>query len=118
MDIEELQRLCKALPHATEDIKWGNDLCFCIGEKMFCVVGLNQSPTSASFKVTDEEFEELSARQGFQPAPYVARYKWVLVHDINTLSAKEWQHYVMQSYKLVKAKLPAKVRKEIGGEKK
>ncbi|ESU26262.1 hypothetical protein FLJC2902T_27420 [Flavobacterium limnosediminis JC2902] len=113
MNIEDLQRLCKSLPHVTEDIKWGNDLCFCIGGKMFCVVGLNQSPTSASFKVLDEEFDELSTREGFKPAPYVARYKWVLAEDINTLSAKEWNHYVSQSYTLVKNKLASKTKKEL-----
>ena len=113
MNIEELQQLCKSLPNVTEDIKWGNDLCFCIGGKMFCVVGLNQSPTSASFKVLDEEFEEMSTKKGFIPAPYVARYKWVLAEDINILSVKEWQHYVSQSYTLVKDKLPAKIKKEL-----
>jgi len=113
MNIEELQQICTSLPHVTEDVKWGNDLCFCIGGKMFCVAGLNQSPTSASFKVLDEEFEEMSTKKGFIPAPYVARYKWVLAEDINTLSAKEWQHYVTQSYTLVKDKLPAKVKKEL-----
>jgi predicted DNA-binding protein (MmcQ/YjbR family) len=113
MNIEELQQLCKTLPHVTEDIKWGNDLCFCIGAKMFCVIGLNQAPTSASFKVQDEEFEEMSTRKGFIPAPYVARYKWVLAEDITILSAKEWQHYVTQSYHLVAAKLPPKVKKEL-----
>lgn len=113
MDIEKLQEICKALPHVTEDIKWGNDLCFCIGAKMFCVVGLNQSPVSASFKVTDEEFEEMSSRQGFVPAPYVARYKWVLAEDIAVLSPKEWEHYIQQSYGLVKSKLPAKIKKQL-----
>lgn len=113
MNIEELQNLCKSLPAVTEDIKWENDLCFCIGAKMFCVVGLNQSPTSASFKVLDEEFEDLSTRKGFIPAPYVARYKWVLVEDINTLSTNEWKHYIIQSYNLIKDKLPAKIKKEL-----
>lgn len=113
MDIEVLQQLCKALPSVTEDIKWGNDLCFCIGSKMFCVVGLNQSPTSASFKVLDEEFEGMSHREGFKPAPYVARYKWVLAEDLNVLSNSEWQYYVTQSYTLIKDKLPAKVKKEL-----
>lgn len=113
MNIEELQAICKSLPHVTEDIKWHNDLCFCIGGKMFCVVGLNQSPTSASFKVLEEEFEELSQRQGFKPAPYVAKYKWVLVEDITTLSTKEWEHYTEQSYTLVKNKLTPKIKKEL-----
>ena len=114
MNIEELQTICKSLPQVTEDIKWGNDLCFCIGGKMFCVIGLNQSPTSASLKVLEEEFEEISTRKGFIPAPYVARYKWVLAEDITILSSKEWQHYVTQSYSLVKDKLSAKIKKELG----
>jgi len=113
MNIEELQAICKSLPHVTEDIKWRNDLCFCIGGKMFCVVGLNQSPTSVSFKVLEEEFEELSQLQGFKPAPYVAKYKWVLVEDITTLSTKEWKHYTEQSYTLVKNKLTPKIKKEL-----
>lgn len=114
MDIEQLQAICKKLPHVTEDIKWGNDLCFCIGAKMFCVAGLGQQPTSASFKVRDEEFEEMAAREGFRPAPYVARYKWVLADDLNRMDAKEWEHFVTQSYQLVASKLPAKTKKELG----
>ena len=113
ISISDLQNICKKLNDVTEDIKWENDLCFCIGAKMFCVIGLNQSPTSASFKVLDEEFGELSTREGFKPAPYVARYKWVLVEDINTLSAKEWNHFTTQSYTLVKNKLAPKIKKEL-----
>ncbi len=114
MDIEALQRICKALPHVTEDIKWGNDLCFCIGEKMFCVVGLNQSPTTASFKVLEEEYEAISNREGFKPAPYTARYKWVLVDNLTRMSEKEWRFYTEQSYNLVKNKLSEKLKKELG----
>ena len=77
---------------------------------MFCVLALNQSPTSASFKVLEEEFEELSTREGFKPAPYVAKYKWVLVTDISTISAKEWKHFTTQSYTLVKNKLSPKIK--------
>lgn len=113
MNVESIQKICKSLPSVTEDIKWGNDLCFSIGAKMFCVAGL-QTPSSVSFKVKDEEFDEMSARDGLEPAPYVARYKWVLVTDLNKLSKKEWEHYIRQSYELVKSKLPKKVLKELG----
>jgi predicted DNA-binding protein (MmcQ/YjbR family) len=51
MNVEDIQLICKALPSVTEDIKWEHDLVFSIGGKMFCVVGLEQSPTTASFKV-------------------------------------------------------------------
>ena len=112
MDIEGLRKICSELPGVTEDIKWGHDLVFSIGAKMFCVAGLDQSPTSASFKVTDEEFDELSTSEHFNPAPYVAKYKWVLIDDISAMSEEKWRHYVKQSYDLVFAKLPAKTRKQ------
>jgi len=112
MDIEEIRTYCKTLPHVTEDVKWGNDLCFEIGRKMFCVASLS-GDLSVSFKVKDEEFEELSNKQGFMPAPYVARYKWVLVKDTSKIRWKELQHYIQQSYQLVKSKLPKKVLKQL-----
>lgn len=114
MNIETLQALCRQLPGVTEDIKWGHDLVFSIGGKMFCVIGLDQSPTNASFKVTDEEFDEISNAPGFKPAPYVAKYKWVLIDDINKMKKTDWEKYVRQSYDLVKEKLPAKIKKQLG----
>lgn len=113
MNIESLQKICKNLPSVTENIKWGNDLCFSVGNKMFCVIGL-QTPTSASFKVKDDEFDEMSSREGLMPAPYVARYKWVLVTDLDKLSKKDWEFYINQSYQLVKSKLPKKLLKGLG----
>ncbi len=110
MDIETLRTLCISLESVTEDIKWDNDLCFSIGGKMFCVTSL-QPPFTASLKVKDEEFEELCQSAGIEIAPYVGRYKWILVTDPNRFTAAEWQHYVSQSYTLVKAKLPKKKAK-------
>ncbi len=114
MTLEDFRTLCLSLPHATEDIKWGNDLVFSIGGKMFCATGLDQTPTSASFKVTDEEFDEMCSRSGFMPAPYLARYKWVAVDDISRISLAEWKKHIRQSYGLVKEKLPAKTKKLLG----
>src|SRR5882672_5041910 len=108
MDIEGIQAICRRMPVVTEDIKWEHDLVFSIGGKMFCVVGLDQSPTTASFKVKDEEFEEMCNRPGFKPAPYVAKYKWVFIEDINKMKKTEWKEYLKQSYELVKNKLSLK----------
>ena len=63
-------------------------------EKMFCVTGLEQTPVGVSFKVTDEEFEEVSARRGFRPADYVARYKWVTVEDVRKISKKDLEKFI------------------------
>jgi predicted DNA-binding protein (MmcQ/YjbR family) len=108
MDSETIRSICKKLPCVTEGIKWGNDLCFMVGEKMFCVVVLD-TPSKVSLKVTDEEFTELSGRPGIIPAPYVARHKWILVETITVFTDTVWEHYITQSYQLVKAKLPKKL---------
>lgn len=110
MNIEALQILCTSFPGVTEDIKWGNDLCFMIANKMFCVMALDSVPLSVSFKVTEAEFADLTARQGIKPAPYMARYNWVLVEDSSHLSPDEWKHFIAQSYQLIKGKLPAKTQ--------
>jgi len=116
MSIEEIQNICRQLPAVTEDIKWEHDLVFTVGKKMFCVVGLDQSPTTASFKVKDEEFEEICNRPGFKPAPYVAKYKWVWIDNIDKMKRADWEKYLKQSYELVKNKLPLKLRKQLGLE--
>jgi predicted DNA-binding protein (MmcQ/YjbR family) len=116
MDIADIRIICLEMPGVLEDIKWEHDLAFTIGGKMFCVVGLDQLPTTASFKVKDEEFEEISNWPGFKPAPYVARYKWVLIEDINKMKKSDWEKYIKQSYNLVKDKLPAKLRKQLNLE--
>ena len=116
MHIEDLRNICSALRGVAEDIKWEHDLCFCVGEKMFLVVGLNEVPVTASFKVPDEDFEEMSAREGFCPAPYVARYKWVKVDDINRLRKQEWRQFITQSYQLISSQLPKAKKKALGIE--
>lgn len=113
MDIDFLRTYCLALPAVTEDIKWGADLVFSLGGKMFCVASL-EPPFTCSFKVLDEEFEELSNREGFAPAPYMARAKWVLVTDASKLNKKEWEHYIRQSYEMIKGRLTKKARVELG----
>lgn len=113
MNIEELQAWCKSFPAVTEDIKWDNDLCFSVGGKMFCVASLDQ-PLRISVKVGDEEFDEISTRVGFIPAPYMARAKWVSVVDVSSLPQHELRQLISQSYNLVKKKLTIKMRKQLG----
>ena len=116
MFLDELRTICHTLPGTTEDIKWESDLCFNIGGKMYCVASL-EIPTTISLKVKDEEFEEISSRPDFQPAPYLARYHWVMLKSPEKLSRKELEKLIRDSYQMIKSKLPGKILSQLGLDK-
>ncbi|MEO8042699.1 MAG: MmcQ/YjbR family DNA-binding protein [Acidobacteriota bacterium] len=113
MNIEQLRKFCLSLPGATEDIKWGADLCFCVGEKMFCVTGADSVQSGLSIKCTPEKFEELIERDGIDPAAYVGRYKWVRIEDLGAVTPSELGTLIGTSYQLVFDKLPSKIKKSL-----
>jgi predicted DNA-binding protein (MmcQ/YjbR family) len=117
MDIESVRTFCLALPHVTEAIQWEHDLLFRIGGKMFAVVVLDaEHKTKLSFKCTPEKFAELIEQDGIFPAPYAARYHWVALERFDAPSAAELKGLIKNSYQMVLAKLPKKVRAELGRE--
>src|SRR5438105_827215 len=106
MTIETVRQICRAFPAVTEDIKWGDDLVFSVGGKMFTVVGL-EPPHSVAFKCTAGTFVELVERDGIIPAPYLARAMWVQEQELGqALDSRELQQLIGASYELVLAKLP------------
>lgn len=111
MDIESIKDYCLSLPHATSDIQWENDLLFRVGGKIFAGVGLDGASSGhLSFKCTPEEFSELIERDGIVPAPYTARYHWVMVERFGSLTGDEVRRLIADSYEMVFAKLPKKVK--------
>jgi len=110
MSIDRLRRFCLSLPDAREDVKWGQDLAFCVGGKMFAIVNL-EPPHQLSFKCTAEAFAELTEREGLVPAPYLARAMWVQEEQLgDALEPREREALLRMSYELVAAKLPKKKR--------
>jgi len=110
MTIETVRSICRALPKVTEDIKWGSDLCFSVGGKMFAVVNV-EPPHSIAFKCTPETFSELIERPGLIPAPYMARNMWVQEQELGeALNRRELEKLVKASYDLVVAKLPKRLQ--------
>ena len=113
MDLESIRRYCKSLPHVTEDVKWGHDLCFLIGGKMFCVVNLEPARGDRSMvalKATEEEFAELVEREDIIPAPYMARNFWVSLTEYDALPPAELKQRIARSYQLVMEKLAKKAQ--------
>src|SRR5438270_13065629 len=76
MNVDIVRTICRALPAVTEDIKWGSDLVFSVGGKMFTVVNTDR-PHTVAFKCTPDTFAELIERDGVIPAQYMARAIWV-----------------------------------------
>jgi predicted DNA-binding protein (MmcQ/YjbR family) len=113
MDFEAAKVLCRSFAGCTEDIKWGADIVFSVGEKMFAVTGSAVPAEGMSFKVDDERFLELTDRPGIIPAPYLARAKWVHVDCGAGLSDQEAAELLRRSYELVFAKLTKKLQREI-----
>lgn len=59
MTIEDLLSICKGLRGITTDIKWEDHLC--------------SLPCSASFKVSEEDFVNLTEKDGLDQACYFAK---------------------------------------------
>ena len=68
---------------------------------------------SCTIKVNEEDFFELTERDGIIQASHFARNKWIAISESSSLTKKEWEHYLKQSYELVKAKLPKKVLSQL-----
>ena len=66
-----------------------------------------------ALKAVMEEFGELTDLPGVIPAPYMARAQWVALQTANALPPAELKRLLRQSYDLVFAKLPRKVRSQL-----
>lgn len=110
MKTEAIREFCLSFPKAAENLQWGDDLCFKVGGKIFVMLGLDNP--RLCLKCTPETFAELVEREDIRPAPYVGRYKWVMLDRLDAVSWGELQQLIRKSYEMVAAKAPKKrVRK-------
>jgi predicted DNA-binding protein (MmcQ/YjbR family) len=116
MNVDTLREFCLAFPRATEKLQWGDELCFKVGDKIFLMLGLDNP--RLCFKCTPETFAELIEREDIRPAPYVGRYKWVMLDRIDAVDWNELRELIQRSYGMVASKAPkaggrkTKVKKE------
>jgi predicted DNA-binding protein (MmcQ/YjbR family) len=103
---DAIRNFCLSFPDATENLQWGDDLCFKVAGKIFVTLGLDNP--RLCLKCTPEIFAELVEREDIRPAPYVGRYKWVMLDRLDAVSSGELQELIQQSYAMVAAKAPKK----------
>lgn len=108
MNVDFIRRYCLSFFGAKENLQWGDDLCFKVEGKIFAILGLGAAPQKLCFKCAPETFTELVEREGIVPAPYLGRYKWVLLERLEVLPRAELEVLIGQSYELVAAKTKVK----------
>lgn len=111
MNVDSIRAYCLSFPEVTEKLQWGDALCFKVRAKMFAVLALDQ--VRLTFKCTGEKFAELIEREDIAPAPYVGRYKWVILNRLNALGDHELSDLLRQSYEMVAANAPKVVHQTV-----
>lgn len=106
MDVDAIRGFCLAFPNATEKLQWGDDLCFKVRGKIFAILGLDNP--RLCFKCTPDTFAELIEREDFRPAPYVGRYKWIMLDRLDSAGDAELRELIQQSFQMVSARAPKK----------
>src|SRR5467141_5069530 len=117
MNVDRLPEVCLSFPSATEQVQWGCDLVFKVGGKMFAVTPLEPASVSLSFKASPENFADLTERPNIIPAPYLARAQWVALQTRDALPPEELARLVRDSYDMVFARLPRKIRDAVSRAK-
>ena len=117
MDATAIRKYCLAFPQATENLQWGDELCFKVGGKIFVMLGLDSLPQRMCFKCTPERFAELCELEDIRPAPYVGRYQWVMLDRLDALPVDELQDLIQQSYQMVRSKAKMPNPRDSGGKK-
>ncbi len=108
-----IRKLCLSFPEVTEDMPWEDDLCFKVRGKIFTGIALSDGRfPRMTLKCAPEKFHELLEIEGISPAPYVGRYKWVMLANSNVLPEAELEALIRQSYDLVAAKAPKKAARK------
>lgn len=115
MNTETIRGICLSLTATTESIKWENNLCFMVSEKIFCMAEMT-GEFGVCLKCDAEEFATLTERDGVTQAPYMAKNQWVKINQPGALTSTEWQTAIHKSYQLVSAKLTKKQRAALGIE--
>ena len=115
MTFDAFHAAALALPGCTFDIKWGADRVYSVGGKMFAVAGHEgEAEPLYSLKVSDGAFDQLVEEGVAEPAPYMARAKWVRFKGGGAVPDDQLLAYLRQAHALIAAKLTRKLRAELG----
>lgn len=106
-----------SLPHAVETMQWGDNLVLWVGDraiggKMFALIHLDSGVDKLviSYSAGSEHYAELIEREGFAPAPYMARIHWIAVENWSVLRDARWQEELKAAHDITFSKLSPRTR--------
>ena len=108
MDRAQIGQHCLTLPAVTLDHAFGpgHDV-YRVGGKMFAMVGV---AGGLSFKATDIAYEVLTETGRAEPAPYLARAKWVHLADPDIWEPDDLADHLTTAHAIISARLTRKIR--------
>ncbi len=112
MKLRDIDKCARALPGVTCEFPWGDDHpVYKVGGKMFAATsGKPSDDARLSFKCSDLSFELLTKKRGIEPAPYLARAKWVILDNPGALEPDEIKARLAEAHRMVAEKLPKKTQ--------
>ncbi|MFN4010713.1 MAG: MmcQ/YjbR family DNA-binding protein [Pannonibacter sp.] len=114
MTRSEFDAFCISLPGTTHVIQWGGASVWKVGGKIFAIWGGDDADGHISFKASDLTGQMLRERPEYQPAPYLARAGWMQLISSTSVEADEAKAYVSAAHGLIAAKLPRRIKLELG----
>lgn len=114
MNIEDFRACCLALPYVEERFPFDETtLVFCVGGRMFAMVGLD-SPDRVNLKCDPDVAEELREKyEGVQPGWHMNKKHWNTVFLSSDVPSPLIRRMVADSFKLVYSKLTRKERAQM-----
>ncbi len=114
MDIEEARAYSLSLPGATEDMPYGDNwVVFRVAGKIFLHISLERR--LIAIKLAPERGEDLRERYGaVRPAWHMNKRHWNDIDIEGTFPDATIKGWIAESYALVVAKLPRRLREKYG----
>ena len=101
MNVAQLKRFCRELPHATEALygePW-NWLVYSVGGRKFAYFKTSQPERwRFSARVAPDRFVELTDVPGVKPARYRGRFGWITIVNVQAFPAAYLEELVQWSY--------------------
>jgi predicted DNA-binding protein (MmcQ/YjbR family) len=117
MNVDEYNDFCASLQATSHVVQWGGAHVWKVGGKVFAIAGWNAGEALAvTFKCSEIAFAILKEQPGLRPAPYLASrgFSWIQRRTDESMPDDALRDYLRESYRLVSAKLPKRVRTELG----